>query len=103
MPDQSKIIENRLLAVLMFPSINKLMHKLYGDATISISDEEIKTALLGIKCDCKARIEGIPDADEEYKRTQEQNLENLMHWLEEILKQANKHEQEVKTNHISTI
>lgn len=103
MPDQSKIIENRLLAVLMFPSINKLMHKLYGDATISISDEEIRTALAGIKCECIARIEATPDADEEYKHTQEQNLENLMHWLEEILKQANKHEQEIKANHISTI
>ena len=74
MPDQSKIIENRLLAALMFPS-----------------------------CDCKARIEATPDADEEYKHTQEQNLEGLMYWLEEILKQANKHEQEIKANHISTI
>ena len=103
MPDQSKIIENRLLAALMFPSINKLMHKLYGDATISISDEEIKTALIGIKCDCKARIEATPDADEKYKHAQEKNLENLMYWLEEILKQANKHEQEIKANYISTI
>lgn len=103
MPDQSKIIENRLLAALMFPSINKLMHKLYGDATISITDEEIKTALMGIKCECKARIEATPDADEEYKHTQEQNLEGLMYWLEEILKHANKHEQEIKANHISTI
>lgn len=103
MPDQSKIIENRLLAALMFPSINKLMHKLYGDATISISDEEIKTALIGIKCECKARIEATPNTDENYKHAQAQNLENLMYWLEEILKQANKHEQEIKANHISTI
>ena len=94
MLDQNKIIENRLLAILMLPSINKLMQKLFGGTPIMISDEEIGTALLGIKCDCKAQIEAIPDADEEYKRAQEQNLENLMYWLEEILKQANKFERE---------
>ena len=97
MPNQNKIIENRLLAILMFPSINKLMQKLYGTTPITISDEEISTALLGIKCDCKASIEALPDADDEYKRTQEQNLENLIYWLEEMLKQANKHEQEIKS------
>lgn len=94
MHSQSKIIENRLLAILMFPSINKLMQKLFGGTPIKISDEEIETAILGIKCDCKAQIEATPDADEEYKRTQEQNLENLMYWLKEILKQANKFDRE---------
>lgn len=96
MPNQSKIIENRLLAILMFPSISKLMQKLFGEVSITISNDEITTALLGIKCECKARIEALPDTDEKYKRAQEHNLENLMYWLEEMFKQANKYEKEHK-------
>lgn len=94
--DSNKIVTNKMLASLMLPSVSKLLMKLYGTTPIILSDEEIKTAMLGIKCECKARIESIPNCSEEYKRQQEQYLENIVHWMEESFLLANAAERQMQ-------
>ena len=89
MPNETKIATNKLLSMLMSPSLGRLMDKMNRPNEVSITNGEIDVAMQAVKCKCIAEIETVPDKYHDYKKNQEHNVEIITHFFGEFLKQEN--------------
>ena len=100
MPNETKIATNKILALLMSPSLAKFIDKLSRPQQVSISNSEIDTAMMALKHECFAEIEAISDEYQDYKHNQEHNVECLLHYMGELFKQENDLQQQKLHNAI---
>ena len=97
MPNETKIATNKILAILMSPSVSNLVDKLSRPTEVTITNGEIDVAMQALKCNSIASIESVPDKYQNYKHKQEHNIEQLAHYMGELFKEEN-NLQQVKQN-----
>lgn len=71
MPNGTKITTNKLLSMLMSPSLGKLIDKMNRPNEVSITNGDIEVAMQAVKCSCIAEIEAVPDKYYDYKKNQD--------------------------------
>ncbi len=94
MPNETKIVRNKIVAILMSPSVKKLVDKL-SRPNVTITNEEIDVAMQALKCNSIAAIESVPDKYQDYKSEQEHNIEQIAHYMGKLFKQENTLQQQI--------
>ena len=94
MPNETKIATNKILSILMSPSVCKLIDKLSRPTEVTITNDEIDIAMQALKCNSIASIESVPDKYKDYKHNQEHNIEQIAHYIGELFKQENDFQQQ---------